>query len=148
MIMSTYKTTIVMTCDSLQEILEDLKQQPEIQASLRTQNRIDLALAYLQEMQHNVQEFSKGFASLYQELSQLKIDDLHEDVTDHFKRIFVKYEWIYHAGGDAKLIDGVARAEGLNLIVRLKILRTLFHLSLQEAQSLIESFQETTRSET
>ena len=137
-----------MSCDALQEILEDLKQQPEIQASLRTQNRIDLALAYLQEMQHNVQEFSKGFASLYQELSQLKIADLQEDVTDHFKRIFVKYEWIHYAGGDAKLIDGVARAEGLDLIVRLKILRTLFHLSLQEAQSLIESFQETTRSET
>ena len=139
-------TTLIDACKALDEILSELNEQSEVRTSPNSQQRINLALQLIQIMHRDAQEFSDNYTKICRELLQLKIDELGEDGGDYFRRILAKYEWIYQAGGDAELIYRVAKAEGIELIFRLKILRTLFPLSLMEAQNIAKSVEETTSS--
>jgi hypothetical protein len=64
------------------------------------------------------------------------------DHHEQFRRIFAKYELIFKAGGDARLIYRVAQVEGLEMIVRLKILRSLFNFSFVEAKIFAEELDQ------
>jgi hypothetical protein len=121
--------------ETLGMILDELRSNPDVLLSTSAKRSLDLAITHYTEIKVSVDSILSESVSLSRELLQYQDRD-RQIAGDYFRRIIGRYEAIFNAGGDGKLIYKVAKADGIDELYRLKILRTIFKLSLQEAQSL------------
>jgi hypothetical protein len=127
----------LLAYELLGEILTDLQEAPEIKASPILSKRVGTAIDVFHQLPKHFENVLSGYSYLQEELAKIKRNLPDSSIQQQYQEIKPKYEIIQQAGGDAKLIYKVAKADGLDKVNEIKLLRSLFTLSLVEAQSII-----------
>ena len=122
---------------SLGEILDSVIENPADQSSPALLEQIQSAIAFHKDIQSEVNAvvavnkvLRKRLADLEETNDLAVAGELSDSVVD-------RYKIIRDSGGDPILVYHVAKAEGVSEIVSIRILRTLFDLSLDEANAII-----------
>jgi hypothetical protein len=125
--------------ESLGHLLDKLKAHPIVLSSPELDGLLDNALGFYRDLQKEYDHILADNQYLAHEIDQLKSQSTIVVADDTFAELLPYYQRICDAGGDAKLIYRLAVLNAVDEVLRLKLLRSLFGLSLPEAQAIAES---------
>ena len=122
----------------LSNMLDKISRHPQVLASSDLSKYVHDAIAsYEGTMQYLIPWFERQ-QDLSKQLSLLTAEPNDTLVANDSSRWRLRYEVIREAGGTPELINRIAEIEGMDSIMRTKILRTIFDLDLASAKQIVE----------
>jgi|GEM_PF-6633683 len=121
---------------SLGHLIEKLRNQTGISETSELGQIIDNCGKFYDEVNRELTPLLEELGVLRHENARLSGE--FDDIPPTFDEIIPLYEKIHVAGGDVELICKVAIANDVDAILVLKIMRTLFDLTLPEAKAIYD----------
>ena len=125
---------------SLENILHKIQNAAEVQSSFEVSEHARNAIAFHNLLKTEYKEAIQEIEKLQCELYELTRDPA-EDSSDHSTVDCTKYITLRDAGATADVVYQALVADGLGRIQSLKVLRTVYELSLQQALDVVNSPQ-------
>lgn len=123
---------------SLGNLLDKLRHRDDIPESSEVGQIVMNAEKFFQIINGNISPILDELRELRYENAKLLGE--YNDTIPNFDEVLSLYRKIHESGGDAQLICKVAIANELDGIIVIKVLRTLFNLSLHEAKEIYDKF--------
>ena len=133
------ETYLMTYMETLSRILENLSIDPQMVSSRELTKYIQDAIACYQQISQYLEVIleERRESAKQQYLLETEPNDIL--ILNDESRWRSRYEVIRDAGGTPHLLDNVAKAEGMGGISRIRVLRTIFDLNLEQAQEIIHS---------
>jgi len=140
-----HDTMLSVSYESLGEILEQLRDAPEVKTSPALAERVRNAIAFHQQISAEVLALKQERQLLDEKLSALTREPGERVCPQTSPYSFGKYEKMRDQGATPQEVFLLTQTDGLDRVGALTVLRRLFQLSLEEAQGLISQTESQTR---
>jgi hypothetical protein len=123
--------------NSLGKLLDKLQQHPDVISSTELSEILTNAIDFHQIVQN-------GFSEILEEVRELRhttaqLSGTYKETPPTFEEVLPFYQAIYEAGGSARLVCDVAIANDVTKTMLVRILRSLYGLSLEDAHRFINN---------